>query len=339
MPLRMPQFWERPAGLAAFLLSPAAATWDLAGRLHRALGRPYSPPVPVVCVGNLMVGGAGKTPVALALGDWLAARGVRAQFLGRGYCGSLAGPVRVDLERHDAAAVGDEALLLARCLPCWIARNRGAGIRAAVATGAEAVLVDDGFQSPAFAKTLSLVVVDAGYRFGNARVVPAGPLRESLEGGLARADAVVLVHAFGDRVQGKTDARLGGRSTLNVQAVPVAGERFAGMRLVAFAGIGRPQKFFATLRRLGAQLVEMRAFPDHYRYRERDIAALRGAAARLESQLVTTAKDIVRVPSAERDGIEVLEIVIRWREPEKLARLMQPIIEMTRGDARLSLGG
>jgi tetraacyldisaccharide 4'-kinase len=328
-----PQFWERPAGLAAELLSPLGAAWDAVGRLRRALAQPYRAPVPVVCVGNLVLGGAGKTPVVLGLGSWLAESGARPHIVGRGYRGREAGPVLVDPSRHVAAAVGDEALLLARRLPCWVARDRPAGIRAAAAAGAGAVIVDDGFQNPAFVKTLSLLVVDAAYRFGNGRVVPAGPLRENRESGLARADAVVLIGGGGEVGHADPASVFGGRLVLPAVLAAVAGERFAGERLFAFAGIGRPEKFFATLRRLGAEVVEVRAFPDHYRFRARELAALRRAVARAGSRLVTTAKDFVRLPAGERGGIDVLEVEICWPDPEPLARLLAPILDAAGGDA------
>ena len=184
-----PLFWEKPPGLLADLLLPIGTAWDIAGRLRRALSHSYRAPVPVLCVGNLVAGGAGKTPVALALSDWLRERGVAVHVVTRGYGGRLRGPLRVDPTRHDALAVGDEALLLALHAPCWVASDRAAGVRAAVAAGARAILLDDGFQNPAVAKTLGLIVVDAAYGFGNGRVIPAGPLRENLRGGLARADA------------------------------------------------------------------------------------------------------------------------------------------------------
>jgi tetraacyldisaccharide 4'-kinase len=333
-----PQFWDRPAGLAAGLLLPLGAMWDAAGRLHRRLARPYRAPVPVVCIGNLMLGGAGKTPVALALGAWLRERGRRPHIVGRGYHGHQAGPILVDPSRHTAAAVGDEALLLGRSLPCWVARDRAAGIRAAAAAGAEMVLVDDGFQNPAFAKTLSLLVVDAAYRFGNGHVFPGGPLRERLASGLARADAVVLVRGSGAPEYGKALHALGDRPVVTAEVIPIGGGRFAGARLVAFAGIGRPAKFFATLRGLGADLIETCAFPDHHPFRVREIRALRHAADRARSRLVTTAKDIVRVPSAERHGIEVLDIEIRWSEPERLVRLMTPILDAVHGGTDLAIG-
>jgi tetraacyldisaccharide 4'-kinase len=270
----------------------------------------------------------------MALGAWLVERGVRAHVVSRGYRGRLAGPVAVDPSRHGVAAVGDEALLLARYLPCWVARNRAAGIRAAHAAGAEAVLLDDGLQNPTVVKTLSLLVVDTAYRFGNGRVIPAGPLRERLDSGLARADAVVAVG--GEVGDDELPGIFGDRPLLPAVLAPVAGDRFAGLRVSAFAGIGRPEKFFASLRRLGADVVEARAFPDHHPYRAREIAALRRGACRAGTRLVTTAKDIVRLPPAERRDIEVLEVAIRWLQVEKLARLLTPILEACRGDADLA---
>src|SRR6516165_5126582 len=165
-----PVFWGKPPGLLADLLSPIGAAYDAAGRLRRVMFRSQRTSVPVVCVGNLVVGGAGKTPVVLALSTWLAQRGIPVHVVTRGYGGRLRGPVRVDPSRHDALTVGDEALLLTMRAPCWVARDRAAGVRAAVAAGAGAILLDDGFQNPAVAKTLGLIVVDASYGFGNGRV-------------------------------------------------------------------------------------------------------------------------------------------------------------------------
>jgi tetraacyldisaccharide 4'-kinase len=333
-----PQFWERPAGLAAFLLSPIAAAWDGVGRFRRAVIRPYPAPVPVVCVGNLVVGGSGKTPTALALADLLAKRGVRPHIVGRGYRGRLKGPVLVDPSRHSVAAVGDEALLIAGRFPCWVATDRGAGVRAAAAAGAAAVLVDDGFQNPRIDKSLSVLVVDAGYGFGNGRVIPAGPLREDRHAGIARADAVILVHNIGERRRAVPAEIDGEQPPIPAILVPLAGERFKNRRLFAFAGIGRPEKFFASLRGLGAELVEARAFADHHRFRAPEIAALRRAAQRCGCDLVTTAKDMVRLPPGARSGIEVLEVEIGWPEPERLARLLDPVVAAVHGRARLAAG-
>ncbi len=218
------------AGLVAGLLAPLGTAWDAAGKVRRAVARPYRAPVPVICVGNLVAGGAGKTPVVLALAAEIAASGVAAHIVTRGYGGRLAGPLRVDRSRHDAAAVGDEALLLAAASPAWVARNRAEGVRQAVAAGAAAILLDDGFQNPGVAKDLSLVVVDAAYGFGNRRVIPAGPLREPVEAGLARADAIVLI-GEGDAPIGVAEA---GCPILRATLEPVAGSalrRRAGRRV------------------------------------------------------------------------------------------------------------
>jgi tetraacyldisaccharide 4'-kinase len=280
----------------------------------------------VVCVGNLVAGGSGKTPVALALTAHLVSRGAAVHFVTRGYGGRLGGPVRIDQARHDAAAVGDEALLLAARAPCWVARNRADGVRAAVAGEAQIVVLDDGFQNPGIAKTLSFLVIDAAYGFGNGRVIPAGPLRESPARGLARADAVVLLEA---------DAQPGCLASLGIDRAlpvlhaalrPVAGERLAGKRLLAFAGIGRPEKFYSTLRELGAELVGTRSFADHHPYRAGEIEQLFRTAERAGARLVTTAKDLVRVPLPLRTPIEVLEVEIRWADPAALADVLRAVI-------------
>jgi len=315
-----PLFWGRPPGLVADLLSPIGAACDAAGRLRRAMSRSYRPPVPVVCVGNLVAGGV--------------ERGIPTHFVTRGYGGSLRGPMRVDPIRHAALAVGDEALLLALRAPCWVARDRAAGVRAAVAAGAGAILLDDGFQNPAVAKTLALIVVDAVYGFGNGRVIPAGPLRENLRGGLARADAVVLVAGEGDASDTERLLTTRGMPTLRAVLAPVGGEQLIGSRLLAFAGIGRPEKFFATLRALGAVLVGARAFPDHHRFRFAELEGLRRDAERARARLITTAKDIVRIPAVRRIGIEVLEVEIRWADPVALAGLMRPVVLSAQGNGR-----
>jgi tetraacyldisaccharide 4'-kinase len=327
-----PLFWGKPPGLFADLLLPASVVWDAAGRLRRALSHPYRAAVPVVCVGNLVTGGAGKTPVTLALSTWFLERNIPVHVVTRGYCGRLRGPVQVDLTRHDSVAVGDEALLHAARTPCWVARDRAAGVRAAVEAGARVILLDDGLQNPAIAKTLSIIVIDAAYGFGNRRVIPAGPLREGLGDGLSHADAIVLLATNGEVGRGEAISISDRRPTISAVLTPVAGERLAGSRLFAFAGIGRPQKFFATVRALGADLVGTRQFPDHHPFRAAEIDALRRDAERAGARLVTTAKDIVRVPPALRAGIEILEVEIRWPDPEALDRLMMPVLRLADDD-------
>jgi tetraacyldisaccharide 4'-kinase len=329
MPMRAPEFWHEPPGLAAGLLAPAGAGGGWAGRLRRAVVRPYRAPVPVLCVGNLVAGGSGKTPVVLSLARLFADRGIAVHVVTRGYGGKLRGPMQADAARHAADAIGDEALLLADVAPCWIAKDRAAGAAAAAKAGAEAILLDDGFQNPSIAKDLSLVVVDAEYGFGNGRVIPAGPLRERVAAGLARADAVVLI---GDAPL-PTELVAASCPVLRAAVEPVSGDRFKNARIVAFAGIGRPEKFFAMPHRLGAQLVATHAFGDHHPYRADQIARLRETAARHGARLVTTAKDWVRLPPELRIGIEVLDIEIRWRDPAMLDQILGAFLPQA-GDGR-----
>jgi len=316
--MRAPEFWDAPPGLAAGLLAPFGAAWSAAARLRRAVARPYRAPVPVVCVGNLVAGGSGKTPVVLSLIGLFAEQGVAVHVVTRGYGGRLAGPVRIDPTRHDAAAVGDEPLLIAARTPCWLARDRAAGCRAAVAAGAAAIVLDDGFQNPGIDKDLSLLVIDAQYGFGNGRVIPAGPLREPVRAGLARADAVVLI---GDG-EAPDAVRAAGHPVLRASLEPVERTRFSGARVVAFAGISRPGKFFASLRAVGAEIAAARPFPDHHRFIAGEIAGLRRDAERAGARLVTTAKDWIRLPAAARAGIEVFEVAIRWSDPASVAALL-----------------
>jgi tetraacyldisaccharide 4'-kinase len=322
--MRAPKFWERDGSPLGILLQPAAAAYTLAGRWRRAVARPWRAPVPVLCVGALTVGGAGKTPTALALAAALEARGVALHFLTRGYGGTAAGPLQVDPSAHDAALVGDEALLLGQAAPCWLSGDRVAGARAAIATGAEAIVMDDGFQNPSLTKDLSLLVIDGGHGLGNGRVLPAGPLREPIADGLARAGAVVLIGADDTGVA----ARLGRCPVLRAKLVPSpdAAAELGGQRVLAFAGIGRPTKFFATLRSLGAELAEQRAFPDHHRYTAAGIDSLLRRAEQLKAIPVTTAKDAMRLPKEARAAVRVLPVQLQWQDAGALDLLLARVL-------------
>jgi len=316
--VRAPEFWAHQ-GLVPTLLAPIATLYEAAGAARQFLVTPWRAPVPVVCVGNLVAGGAGKTPVVLSLLTLLGERGHRPHIVMRGYGGSLTGPLRVDPDRHGSREVGDEALLLARAAPCIVSRDRIAGARAAVADGARLVLLDDGFQNPSLVKDLSFVVVDGAYGFGNGRVMPAGPLRETVRRGLARAQAVVII---GDDRHGCEAAVAGSIPVLHAALVPRNAGEFAGRRVLAFAGIGRPAKFYATLEALGAEIVERRDFPDHHRYRPDEVSDLIAAARARGALAVTTAKDLVRLPDDLRPEVGVLEVEIAWRDKDALVELL-----------------
>ncbi len=313
--MRAPGFWSRPPGVAAMLLLPLAHLYARA--TARRVAQPgLRPGVPVICVGNLTAGGAGKTPTVIALAERLAARGVAPHVVSRGYGGSSQGPLRVDPERHSADMVGDEPLLLAAFAPTWVARDRAAGARAAMDAGAQAILLDDGFQNPALVKDLSIVVVDAGAGFGNGRVIPAGPLREPVAVGLSRADFTL---AIGNRAEqaglhlSEPPPRLTGRLE------PLrTGMAWEGLPVFAFAGIGRPEKFFQTLRDLGADLRGTEALADHQPLGPALLRRMGERAARLSAQPVTTEKDAVRLPPALRGQVLTLPVRLVLNDPAPL---------------------
>ncbi len=305
--MRPPGFWFTPPGRPAWqarALAPPAALYA-AATAWRVRRPGLRLPVPVICVGNLNAGGTGKTPTVIALAQRLMPRGVAVHVVSRGYGGSLAGPVRVDIRRHRAAEVGDEPLLVAAFAPTWVARDRRAGAEAAVAAGAGAILLDDGFQNPALIRDLALVVVDAGIGFGNGRVIPAGPLREPVAEGLKRADLVLSIGPADQqaRFHATWGAHIGVPHLTGALRPLETGMTWRGVRLVAFAGIGHPEKFFASLRAEGADLADTVALDDHQPLAEPLLQRLDAMARQLNAQLVTTEKDAVRLPAAFRPQV------------------------------------
>ncbi|WP_132939997.1 tetraacyldisaccharide 4'-kinase [Varunaivibrio sulfuroxidans] len=330
--MRAPKFWQAGrGGLASAALLPVAGVYALAGRLRAVFTASRKIPVPVLCIGNLVAGGAGKTPVAIDIAERLRARGIAVHFLSRGYGGAHLGCVRVDPARHGARDVGDEPLLLARHAPTWVSPDRVRGARRAVEAGAELIVMDDGFQNPSLYKDAALVVIDGGFGFGNGRVIPAGPLREPIEDGMARARAAVLIGVDTTGSERVLDALDGAPPVLRARIAPSpGGEDLRGKAVFAFAGIARPAKFYATVRDVGAILQGGRDFPDHHVYGENDLEALSRAARAKSAILVTTAKDAVRLPRHWRDRVRVLDIHLIWEAPAALERFLDDVLDEMR---------
>lgn len=312
--MRTPAFWwqAKPSPLARILLPAAHLYGAITGRRMTQPGAKVG--IPVLCIGNFTAGGAGKTPTALAVADLLLKAGERPAFLSRGYGGSLAGPVEVT-QAHTAEDVGDEPLLLARKASAIVSRDRPAGAGLAQFLGATVIIMDDGLQNPSLRKNLSIVVVDGTSGIGNGLTLPAGPLRAPLETQWPHVDAVLII---GPGQAGKTVAEEAARRNKPVfsgELVPDSkmAVSLKDRRVLAFAGIGRPAKFFATLEALGAHVEIWRAFGDHHPYTERDIARLSQEAERLDLQLVTTEKDLARIGPLARNAQPILTLPVHLR--------------------------
>lgn len=315
--MRAPNFWYQRTGVAARLLTPLAALYAF-GTARRLRREPkHRPSIPVICVGNINAGGTGKTPTVIALAQYLQDTGSNPHIVSRGYGGNLEGPLKVDERRHSAKDVGDEPLLLSSFATTWIARDRSLGVAMAEKAGANVILLDDGHQNPDIPKDLSIVVVDARRGFGNGHVIPAGPLREPVQSGLDRTDLVALIGTEQERQQFLSETQLHKATPiLQGELIPLAtGMPWAGMRVLAFAGIGHPEKFFETLRRLGAEVIRGVALTDHQALSDGLLKRLEREAKLRVAQLVTTEKDAARLPPSFRQ--KVITLPVRLQFPDK----------------------
>jgi len=294
--MREPRFWHGASSLNSNLLKPLAALYGaIAARRMQRKGLDAG--IPVLCVGNYHVGGAGKTPTVLALAKLLRDLGETPVVLSRGYGGQLRGPVKVDPARHTAADVGDEPLMLAATLPVVVSRQRADGVPMARSLAASVILMDDGFQSPAVAKDASLIVIDAGRGLGNGQVFPAGPLRAPLRPQIARTDALIIVGSGTAAEAVANGITAQDKPVLRAQLVPdqASVNSLRGERVLAFAGIGDPARFFGTLKASGVEVVRSRAFADHHAFSKAELDSLIAEAAREALILVTTEKDLARL--------------------------------------------
>lgn len=323
---RTPGFWYRrpdtPAGRLENALTPLSYVY---GALQKRKGQKIVPQAasgPVVCVGNIVAGGSGKTPSVLALYALAVDTGLAKSphILTRGYGGRMPGPIRVDPAVHTARDVGDEPILMAtRGAKVIVSRDRVAGAKMAFAHGADLVLMDDGFQNPALKKDLSLLVIDGAAGFGNRRMLPAGPLREQPDEAFARAQAVILI---GYDSYGVRDELPDGFPVFTAK-IAARGQPDTSFPFIAFAGLGRPEKFRATLVSHGVRVVRFHPFADHHVYTPLDLQRLRDEARQVQAKLITTEKDYMRLTPEQREGIEVLPVALTFDEPDWVERFLR----------------
>lgn len=316
--MKAPRFWDLPQQtFKTSLLKPLSLVYRGVTLLHRHLQKPYDPKIPVFCIGNLTLGGSGKTPAALALASLLKEKKKRVHFISRGYGGNLKGPVPVSAN-HTAREVGDEPLLLSQRAPTWIAKDRPQALQAAETAGAEILILDDGHQNFSIKKTKSILVIDGKRGFGNECLFPAGPLREPVEEGLKRADLILVIGPPSPSVLQTLSGRVFHKAS--VEADPQALASLKGKRFVAFAGIAYPEKFFDMLRREGIDVLETISFPDHYAYNLKDFDRLLKRASLTGSKLLTTEKDHVRLSPQMRKLTHTLPVNLVFENPEAILK-------------------
>jgi len=329
--MQAPKFWYRSRSWQAFLLSPLGMVYAWATARRQKNARPTRVDIPVICIGNLNVGGTGKTPTTIAIAQMLISRGIAVHIVSRGYGGSLQAVTQVDPRVHTADETGDEPLLMAAFAPTWVANERVAGARAAQNAGADVILLDDGFQDPSLIKDLSIIVVDATRGFGNGYCLPAGPLREPVHVGLKRANAVISIGEpeAQSQFRERSADQLGRIAHITASLKPIEmGMPWAEGRYLAFAGIGDPEKFFGTLRGLGAPLVRTVALDDHQKLARPMIQRLMKEAQSMNAQLVTTEKDAARLPADLRSGILSLPVRLEFDDAHALATLLEPVLSV-----------
>lgn len=321
--IKAPKHWSQ-TGVVSLALYPFSIVYGISALISRGLISQFKASVPVICVGNIVVGGAGKTPIALEISTILKNLGKNPHVVSRGYGGTASGPILLDNENPNPKQSGDEPILLARVVPTWVSKNRMAGVVAASEKGCDIIVLDDGLQNPSVIKDLSIVVVDGGFGFGNKMLLPAGPLRQSISSGISQAQIAIIIGD--DEFNAASDIKKANPNIKILQAsmVPQAAEHLKNSDVVAFAGIGRPEKFFETLAQMGCNIKSTQSFADHHNYIDSDISKIIKLAEKNNATVVTTEKDAVKIPPHWLNKITVLKVGIKWHNQD--AQVLEKIL-------------
>jgi tetraacyldisaccharide 4'-kinase len=320
MPWKTPKFWEAQNSFIPYLLEPFSWLYRGGAALHKLFSKPYRASIPVISVGNFVLGGAGKTPVTIAIAQKLQALGYHPHIISRGYGGNLSGPLCVDISQHHYHEVGDEPLLLARYAPTWISRNRRAAIPLAIQAGADVLLLDDAHQNYTIKKDLKFIVVEASQAFGNGHVFPAGPLRQTIHSGLKETSAIIFIKQDNEPLPQEL-----GTSPCPIFTAKIVPDNPKPCVIFAFAGIGYPEKFRQTLISTGYIIKGFAPFPDHYPYTEEDLQRLQFKAKQEKASLITTEKDYMRIPLMYRSEVLTLPISLVFQPSTTLDALLNDL--------------
>ena len=323
--LKAPKFWyQKKDTYLSNSFYPLSLLFRFGTKIRNLVSTKQNTKLPIICVGNIVVGGAGKTPVALKIGKLLIKAGYNPHFISRGYSGTIKSSTLVQ-SWHSAKSVGDESILLSEIAPTWIGGDRINSANLAHQNGSDCLILDDGFQNPNIQKDFSIIVINATQEFGNKRVMPSGPLRESIKRGLSRTHLVIVI--------GNTSEKIKKTIPVNIPIIEAKfqinkeNKIFKGQNITAFAGIAYPEKFFQSLEEQGAKIVKKLSYPDHYIYNENDLLSLAEIANKTKSILVSTKKDYIRIPKSYRSLINTLEGEIIFNDEDSLVKMLSKVIE------------
>ena len=323
--LKAPKFWyQKKDSYLSRSLYPLSLLFRLGTKIRNFTSTSKKSPLPVICIGNIVVGGAGKTPVSLKIGKMLIKAGYKPHFISKGYAGIIKTSTLVE-SWHSPTSVGDESILLSKVAPTWIGKNRNKSGEHAKMQGGDCLIMDDGFQNPAIYKDFSIIVINASQEFGNKRVMPSGPLRESIKRGLTRTNLVIVIGNTTNDLKKMIPSHIPIMSAKFI--INKENKIFKGQKITAFAGIAYPEKFFTSLAEQGAQIVKEVIYPDHHIYHENDLLNLAEIANKTRSILVSTQKDFVRIPKSYRSLVNTLEGEIFFDNEELLLEILSNVVE------------